>query len=237
MINWERKIALARGFGRVNFSGKEDNAVRIRMMERAAEVDAQRKLLEVILNVRIDSSQTLKNIAGVSEFTGGVVRNAVRCGAKYYKNGTAEVVLAVPIDGMAARGAQLGKYADDALVAETDNETTGLIIDARGLHFDPVLSPEIVGPDGSVIYSHQYVARDWVQRYGVVGYHASVVAAKSDHRTGNTPVIVRAARIGTHPHRLILAAQDSGRLSNRKGMTGSFNQGRVVIVTENTTAR
>ena len=37
MIDWERKIAIAKGTGRVNFSRKMDNSVRMRMMEKAAE--------------------------------------------------------------------------------------------------------------------------------------------------------------------------------------------------------
>jgi hypothetical protein len=237
LIDWERKIALARGFGRIDFSGKQDDAVRLRMMERAAEVDAQRKLLEILLEVKIDGKKQLKNTAGASRHVQGVVRNAVRCGAKYYRDGTAEIVLAAPIDGMATKGADLGRSAPKPLVTETDLGATGLIINAYGLKFEPVLSPELLTSDGTLLYSQADAARGWVQKYGVAGYHPSVAAAKSDPRVGDKPVIVDADRVHGSPNRLVLSAEDRNKINQIKTMTGPFRQSRVVIVTENLAVR
>jgi hypothetical protein len=237
LIDWERKIALARGFGRANFSGKQDDAVRLRMMERAAEVDAQRKLLEILLGVKIDGQKQLKNTADASRHVQGVVRNAVRCGAKYYRDGTAEIVLAVPIDGMATKGADLGRSALKPLGTEAGSGATGLIINAVGLKFQPVLSPELLTPDGTLLYSQAHAARGWVQKYGVAGYHPSVAAAKSDPRVGDKPVIVNADSVAGSPNRLALTAEDRNKINQIKTMAGPFRQGRVVIVTENTAVR
>lgn len=237
LIDWERKIALARGLGRVNFSGKQDDAVRLRMMERAAEVDAQRKLLEILLEFKIDSKRELKNTAGASRHVQGVVRNAVRCGAKYYRDGTAEIVLAASIDGMAAKGAGLGHSVPKPLVTEAGSGATGLIINAVGLKFQPALSPELLTPDGTLLYSQADAARGWVQKYGVAGYHPSVATAKSDPRVGDKPVIVNADRVHGSPNRLVLAAEDRNKINLLKTMAGPFSQSRVVIVTENTAVR
>jgi len=235
LIDWERKIALAKGFGRINFSGKQEEAVRMRMMERAAEVDAQRKLLEILLEVKIDGKKQLKNTADASRHIQGVVRNAVRCGAKFYRDGTAEIVLAAPIDGMATKGAGLGRSALQPLGTEAGAAATGLIINAVDLKFQPALSPELLTPDGTVLYSQADAARGWVQKYGVAGYHPTVAAAKSDPRVGDKPVIVKADSVTGSPHRLVLAAEEGNKINQIKTMAGPFRQGRVVIVTENTT--
>lgn len=237
LIDWEKKIALAKGFGRVDFSGKQDDAVRLRMMERAAEVDAQRKLLETLLEVKIDGKKQLKNTAGASHHVQGVVRNAVRCGAKYFRDGTAEIVLAAPIHGMATKGANLGHSDPRRLVTDEDTEATGLIINAVGLKFEPVLSPELLTPDGQLIYSQADASRGWVQKYGAAGYHRSVAAATSDPRVGDKPVIVNADRIHDSPNRLVMATEDRNKINQLKTMAGPFRQGRVVIVTEYTAVR
>jgi hypothetical protein len=145
--------------------------------------------------------------------------------------------LAVPIDGMATKGADLGRSALKPLGTEAGSGATGLIINAVGLKFQPVLSPELLAPDGTLLYSQAHAARGWVQKYGVAGYHPSVAAAKSDPRVGDKPVIVNADSVAGSPNRLALTAEDRNKINQIKTMAGPFRQGRVVIVTENTAVR
>ncbi len=235
-IDWEQKIALARGFGKVDFSGKEDTAVRLRMMERAAEVDAQNKLLAVLLGLKINSTKALKQVPNAPKYTRGVLKNAVRCSAKYYSDGTAEVVLAARMDGLAVKGADLGQAGGPSM-AFLESDPSGLIVDASGLNFTPVLAPQLAGPDGAVFYNHKVIARGYAHRYGVVGYRSSAEVAKSDTRIGQNPIIVRAARVEESSSRLVLTAKDAERLNDLANLTGLFRQGRVLIVTENTIQR
>ena len=232
-IDWEQKIALARGFGKVDFSGKEDNAVRLRMMERAAEVDAQRKLLGVLLDLKISGMKSLKQAPKASKYIQGVLNNAVRCGAKYYKDGTSEVVLAARIDGLAVKAAELGQQSLSSMSLSKLNPS-GLIVDATDLQFTPVLAPQVAGSDGGLIYGPHTIARGYAQRYGVVGYRRSMKVAKSDKRIGQNPIIVRAARFEKRSSRLVLSTQDTDKLMEVGNLTGLFQQGRVLIVTNNT---
>ncbi|MGD2269317.1 MAG: hypothetical protein PVI06_02875 [Desulfobacterales bacterium] len=233
LVDWERKIVLARGFGRIDFSGKEDASVRLRKMERAAEVDAQRKLMEALLDLKVRGSLALKQEPTASRHTRGVVKNAIRCDAKYYKDGTSEIVLAAWIDGIAVRGAGLGHQGESSKTF-TPSGPTGLIVDATGLNFSPVLAPQLAAPDGTIIYDGDAVARGYAQLQGVVGYRSSHGTAKSDKRIGKLPLTVRAAKAEEDSSRLVLTAQDADRLKDLENLTGLFNQGRVVIITENT---
>jgi len=230
-IDWERKLLLVRGFGKVNFSGKEDDSVRMRMMERAAEVDAQRKLLNGLLTLKIDANRTLAQAPKAKNILDGVVRNAVRCGAKYYKDGTAEIVMAVPIDGLLAKVGQQGRSAPISTTISQIQNATGLIVDTAGLPFEPILSPIILTADGETIYSHEMVATAWIQQHGVVGYRESIMDAKSDFRVGYQPVIIKAQKYDSRSNHLILEPIDAATRNQLKQMADVFSQGRVIIVT------
>lgn len=231
-VDWENKLVLARGKGRVDFSKSQDDAVRIRLMERAAEVDAERNLLEAFLQLKINGKKSLADTPGAAEKVGGVIMNAVRCGAKYFRDGSAEVVLAAPLDGMAVEGVLLGAdRSAQAPAVPAATAATGLVVDATGLGFEPVLGPQIHSPDGTALYGPDTVARAYVQQYGVAGYSRSLNEAQSDPRVGDRPLIVRAQRIAYYDNGvLMVAASDAGRFKGLLGENGPLGQGRVIIV-------
>ena len=233
MIDWERKIAIARGTGRVNFARKMDDSVRMRMMEKAAEVDAQKKLLELILQINVDGNEILKNTLINSKQIEGVVKNAVRCSAKYFKDGSAEVVLAAPIDGIVSKSAIPGKISSSGMTV-IESHVSGLIIDASDLDFKPALAPKLLAPDGRELYGPNMVSIAYVRQYGVAGYRSSLDKARSGKRTGNNPIIVHAGSIAENSSQLVLAAEDENKITQLSNMSGPLSQGRVIIITKNT---
>ncbi|MDY6789850.1 MAG: hypothetical protein SWH54_01160 [Thermodesulfobacteriota bacterium] len=231
-IDWERKIVVARGTGRVNFARKMDDSVRMRMMEKAAEVDAQRKLLELILKINVGDHKILKNTLSTYRQIEGVVKNAVRCGAKYFKDGSAEVVLAAPIDGIAFEGEVPGKMVPPDITV-VESHVSGLIIDASDLAFKPSLTPKLLGPDGRELYGADMVSPAYVRQYGVAGYSSSLDQAKTDQRTGDQPLVVHAGRVAENPSQLVLASGDANKIAQLNNMSGPLSQGRVIIITKN----
>ncbi|MBI9082584.1 MAG: hypothetical protein JEZ11_03240 [Desulfobacterales bacterium] len=231
-VDWENKLVLAKGLGRVDFSKNRDDAVRIRLMERAAEVDAERRLLEAFLNLRITGKKTLGDTPGAAEHASGVIMNAMRCGAKYFRDGSAEVILAAPLDGMAVEGALLGTDRGTAAPVPAMTTVTGLVVDASGLDFEPVLAPQIHSPDGRSLYGPETVARAYVQQYGVVGYSRSLAEAQRDTRVGDRPLTVRAKRVAYYDKGiLMLDSAAVARIKEILGENGPLTQGRVIIVT------
>ncbi|MCP4369431.1 MAG: hypothetical protein GY797_15160 [Deltaproteobacteria bacterium] len=231
LIDWEKKIAVAKGKGRANFSRKVDNSVRMRMMEKAAEVDAQRKLLELLLKINVDGNITLKNTLNTFNQIEGVVKNAVRCSAKYFKDGSAEVVLAAPIDSVAFESTVPGRNMTSGMTV-VDSHVSGLIIDASDIAFKPALAPKLLAPDGRELYGPSMVSMAYVRQYGIVGYRSSLDKAKSDQRTGKHPMIVHAGSIAENPSQLVLAAKDAGKIAQLNNMSGPLSQGRVIIITK-----
>lgn len=233
-VDWEKKLVLARGHGRVDFSKDEDVSVRMRKMERAAEVDAQRKLLETFLAIGVDGSRTVKSLPAAAERVRGVVLNAVPCGAKYFKDGSAEVVMAAPLNAMAAFGAELGRTGAAANPMGTTGPT-GLIVDASGSGFAPVLAPRIVSADGRQLYGPAVATRSYVRDDGLVGYCATLAEAQRNERVGTRPLVVKAvpsASAGRGEIRLDAQAEQS--VASLAGQTAVLSTGRVVIVTEKT---
>jgi len=232
LIDWERKMVLARGFGRMNFTGQQDEAVRIRMMERAAEVDAQRRLLELLLDIPVDGRSRLRDTPVKSNRIQGIVRNAVRCGARYYRDGRAEVVLAAPFEGIVTEAIKPEGTPGTPVQTLAAAAATGLIVDTTGSNYYPVLAPELVTPDGTIVYNSQNAAKGWAHKHGIAGFQGSMDAARADPRIGPRPVIVRAGPDSRLPQRLVLSAVDAGKLAEIRQMPVALSQCRVVIVTE-----
>ena len=231
-VDWENKLVLAKGLGRVDFSKDMDDAVRIRLMERAAEVDAERRLLEAFLNLKITGKKTLGDTPGAAEQASGVIMNAIRCGAKYFRDGSAEVILAAPLDGMAVEGALLGTRPVAPAAVPAKTAVTGLVVDATGLDFEPVLAPQIHSPDGRALYGPETVARAYVQQYGVVGYSLSLAEAQGDTRVGDRPLTVRASRVAYYDKGiLMLDSTGVAQIKQILSENGPLAQGRVIIVT------
>lgn len=232
-IDWKNRIILARGNGRVNFKRKLDNSVRMRMMERAAEVDAQRKLLKTALQIKIDGKTTVGDSQGSIERIKGAIVNAVRCDAKYFRDGSSEVVLAAPINGLAACGKGVGKTGPVRIANQADIKITGLIIDAIGHKtFVPVLEPMLVGPDGSMLYGANVITRSWISQYGVAGYRSSLSEAKTDQRVGVNPIIITPVQVDENdPARLMVGPSDAAFLIDLNAKSDLLSQGRIIIVT------
>ncbi|UCD89225.1 MAG: hypothetical protein JSW04_12480 [Desulfobacterales bacterium] len=232
-IDWKHRIILARGNGRTNFQRELDNSVRMRMMEQAADVDAQRKLLMTALQIKIDGKTTVEDSQGSVAKINGAIVNAVRCEAKFFRDGSSEVVLAAPIDGLAASGKGMGKTGQVRIVNETDIKTTGLIIDATGHRtFVPVLEPMLVGPDGTVLYGTSVITRSWANQYGVAGYRSSLKEAKTDQRIGVNPYIITPTQVDEdNPARLMVGPADAAFLIELNVTSDLLSQGRIVIVT------
>lgn len=203
------------------------------MMERAAEVDAQRKLLETARRIRLDGKTTLGDRPGSLERINGTIFNAVRCDAKYFRDGSSEVVLAAPIDGLTAVGREMEKTGPVRIDTGTEIKVTGLIIDATGRKtFTPVLEPMLVGPDGTMLYGPGVINRSWAGRYGVAGYRSSLNEAKTDQRIGTHPFIITPFNVDKdNPAKLMVGPADAAFLKSLSIGSDLLSQGRIVIVT------
>lgn len=233
LVDWEKRLVLARGKGKVNFSREFDTPTRLRMMERAAEVNAQQNLLRAFSSVAVEGGKTAAEMPESTRNLSGLVLNARRCDAKYYRDGSAEVVLAAPLDGlrMSGMGASPSRTVSSSPPPMAAAEITGLIVDAAGLSFKPAVAPRLLDPDGDTVFSHFAVSRAYLDHYGAAAYRKSMKAARADSRAGAKPLTVRALRATDRPGELVLPESEASQVRQLGEVDGVLSRGRVIIVT------
>ena len=119
----------------------------MRLMEQAAEVYAERRLTMEAMNLSANSEMRSSII---------VLVNAARGGAKYRKDGKAEVMLAPPLDHWVLPI----PCASRTFIPEVHEGSTaiGVIIGGRELQgFVPTPVPDLIVPSGEFLYVSGFV--------------------------------------------------------------------------------
>jgi hypothetical protein len=108
---------------------------------------------------------------------------------------------------------------------------TGLIIDARGLNAQPAMLPKVYAHNGTILYGTGKIDKNYIVRYGLMGYQKEVQAAKDSQRTGNNPLVVKASEIkGSNRSDYVLTLADTLKVQQALQQHDFFNECRVVAV-------
>ncbi len=103
---------------------------------------------------------------------------------------------------------------------------TGVVVEARGLDFEPCLAPEIRLADGGYLTRAQAVSEEAARLASPVLYVADPADPRAAERAGAAPVFVRAASGG----RGRLALEPAGAAELERGRRALAARGRVVVV-------
>ncbi len=110
---------------------------------------------------------------------------------------------------------------------------SGLVIDARGLDFAPILYPTIVEEQGKEVYSSVFVSREFAVQHGVVTYSCQMSSALSFDRIGTNPLVLKALRRGKDKTgALVVSLADAKILEKATERHKFLKECRVVIVTD-----
>ena len=113
---------------------------------------------------------------------------------------------------------------------------SGLIVDARGLGFEPALFPRLLTTGGEVVFSFDTVRRKHAVRKGLVEYARDWDAARNFKRVGRRPLVVRAlAAEGEAATDLILSDDAAPLISATVGQRRLGRRCRVVILLDEDT--
>ena len=109
---------------------------------------------------------------------------------------------------------------------------TGLILDVRGLSFEPVLYPVIVSEQGREIYSALYISREFAVQYGVCKYLCSMDRAMGDNRIGHRPLVFKALRkSGKENTAVVISEADTKKIEKATERHLFLKECRVIFVT------
>lgn len=160
---------------------------------------------------------------------------------KRLKDGTVEITMNVPLDGVGGIGDMLlgnsvaAKPAVSSFEKRSvtkENVYTGLIIDCKKLSIKPALSPRILDENGREVFGSNYVSRDWAIKYGIVGYAKEVQAAQQlSDRIGNNPGLIKARKAaGNNSTDIIIANKDADKLRSAPKNLTFQAECRVIFV-------
>jgi hypothetical protein len=221
------------------------------MALRAARVDAYRNLLEITKGVRVDSATTVKDFTVESDVINtqvdGLVKGAVVVDQQYMSDGTVEIRLRMPLYGSLSQIMIPASIEKRKLVPPPEPPAvrppivaapaappmayTGLVVDARGIHARPAMSPRIFDESGKEVYGSANVDREYAVQQGMSGYARDLTAAQSNQRVTNSPVTVKALNTsGAGKADLIISNADAQQIRASTENASFMKKCRVMIV-------
>jgi hypothetical protein len=244
-IDWTNRIIYSKGIGAPNPDMPE--AAQRPGAIRAAQQIALRNALETLKGIYLNSSTTVENFMVKSDVitshVSGFVRGFEQKGKeRYMSDGSVEVTMSIPLDGIGGIDDQLLGTMVGAKPSITAFEGTkgpkamvfsGLIIDCRGLHVKPALAPKIIDEEGREVYGSAYVAREWAIKYGIIGYSKDVKAAAKLDRVGKTPGQIKALKAqGDNATDVVISAADAADVRSAAQNLKFLSECRVILVVD-----
>lgn len=232
-VDWTAKTVTATGSGAPNLKAANVAVARLGA-ERAAKMDAFRNILEAVRGVRVTGSesvgQRLDAAPAVKAKVEGVLRNFKVLDTKYYSDGGVDVVVQVPLDGVLAAAVLPEASSAVPPVAEKPGDSTGIIVNAKGIAVAPAIAPRLFDTGGGEVYGPRHAGQDAISSRGVVAYSKSLDEAMKDPRVTGNPLVIKALR-PTAPGAadLVISDDDGGRLATLPML---LRDARVIIVTD-----
>ena len=242
-VNWGTRTIVAVGIGAPNPNLPE--AAQRPAALRAAQQIALRNALESVKGIFLTSSTQVKNFMvendQVNSSVSGFVKGFEQQGnPKYMSDGSVEITMSIPLDGVGSLsdmllGSNVGakpsmtKWEGDA--AKKSVVFSGLIIDCTGLKVKPALSPRLLDESGKEIYGSAFISREWAVKYGVVGYSRSIADAAKLDRIGKTPGQLKAVKtFGDNNTDVVISAKDAADVRSAADNLKFLSECRVVYV-------
>ena len=234
-VNWEEGYVIARGRGK----GKGPEEAR-----RAALVEARAR----------DSEKTVKGFVSKEEKLAyelkGFIEKSEVLEEKEISEKEFEVSLKVPLVGIKGltvlfmdafvpekKVEEEARVKEAAVVPESaPEETTGVVIDARGTGLRPSLFPKVSDDKGKVVHSPGQASRASIEKMGMASFVTGgkkKVDESLPKREGRKPLIIKAKGAeGAMKANLILSSEDAEKLAKADAGSGILKGSKVVIITD-----
>lgn len=258
-VNWSKGVIKATGMG-VSAKFAKNEAQAKATARRAAVVDAQRNLGEMINAIVVDSETTIRDLdfeesCSIEEDARQRVPQVLS--EQQNPDGSYEVTMGIPMYGEASLcqllypmvfrdipekpdedppnvegPATAGKVG--TYVPDGGENYTGLIVDCIGLHLFPAICPELLDEEGRNIYGKMNANQKFALNVGIVGYWPTIEKAeRNTERVGNTPLIVKAISkkgSGIFAVNPVIKTHDSWKIRMTNHVSQYLNQCKVLFV-------
>lgn len=242
--DWNSQMITVTGSG-VPPSGIRGGQARI-LARRAAIADAYRQLAEIVEGVQIDAETTVEMAMLKSDSVrlsvSAVIRGAQIVDENITRDGVYEVTVQLPMFGatnsLASAVFERPEYVEPFPEPEPVRPNvsiditirggyTGVVIDCRGFHVQPVMSPVIKNSHGTKIYGYKNIDPDYVNEYGMADYADSMSQAG---RAGSNPLVIRAERMADFDSTPVISVADANRILSENEHSGFLEKTAVVFL-------
>ncbi|MBE9502548.1 MAG: hypothetical protein IME96_00050 [Proteobacteria bacterium] len=230
-VNWSDMTVRASGTG-IRDSNIKNIPVAKLGAERAAKIEATRKLVETIKKVRVDSTSTVEDHLTTSEY----VKSRIETVAKRAKivsmkvsSDEVEVIVEVSLTGLLSE-VLISQTSKRDLPSVGDEIYTGLIIDATGLGLKPVISPKILDEAHRELYGTSFISKESAIRQGIAAYEKKMSRAMKSDRVSSNPLVLRGIRASGNNSNIIISQADALALRDKSTNLRFLENCRVIIV-------
>jgi hypothetical protein len=243
-IDWAKRSVISTGIGAPN--PDLPKAAQRPAALRAAQQISLRNALETIKGIYLNSTTTVNNFMvsndQINSSVSGFVQGFQQQGnPKYMSDGSVEVTMSIPLDGIGGigdilLGTSVGSTPSITSFEKTTGSReivfTGLIIDCKGYTVKPALSPRVLDENDREVYGSAYVSREWAVKNGVVGYSKDVqAAAKLADRIGSNPGQIKAKKVaGANGTDIIITNKDADDIRSASKNLKFLSECRVIFV-------
>jgi hypothetical protein len=247
-IDWSGKMVWARGAGVLD-PGNSNRDLAWQMAERAATVVAQRNLLEIVKDVRVDSDTRVQDLMAEHDSVyrgieavvkgarqrsparydslGGTVEVELECDL-YGEGGVESALAPQPAAGPQSRGPAAGGLSPAA--REFLRRYSALVLDGGNTGLKPALFPKLYDDSGVLLLDPRELAYAGATGAHAVQYLGTLdpVLARPDF---GQPMVLRVREIrGKLGTDIVLVRADADMLREMKdGLVFLLNTGRVLV--------
>lgn len=240
-INWRTGDITAIG----KAAPKDEKEAGLPSVPAAARADANRQIILLLKQIKINKVQTVDHYASGNDIIlAGIEKTAddARILKQYYTSAMAvEIRIQTSMYGgflqlvLPEEIRQIPKInpvsANKEAQTPAKDRYTGLILDARGLGFEPVLNPVIVSEQGNDIYSSVYISREFAVQNGVCKYACTKEEALKEERIGSRPLFFKGLRKeGKENSSIVVSMSDYHELEKTTERHEFLKECRVVII-------
>ena len=231
-VDWERGVVRATGVGAGKSKDRSKIAIYRAQSKRAATMDAQRNLAEIVQGVQVTSESSIKDLElqydNVRTRVDTIIRGMSEVDVQYFDDGTCQVVLEMPLFGSSdsLSDAAFLPFKDEPKtdfpqpvnVSVVNQPTgisqnfTGLVIDCRGMNINCVMSPVVKNADGTKIYGHQNLDYDKIIVNGMAAYASDAYDQTAKQRAGSNPIVVKAVRLDDMNANPVISVADADKI-------------------------